>query len=287
MIVQSKKGVLAMFRPLQAAAITPFIVAACVAGIAGVCRGDVVLTFEGLHDLEPVMNFYNGGYGGGDAIAQTFYPDLQNDQGEYIHQYDPAYGGAQNNYGITFSDNALAIVSGGNGVGDFSDNPSGDTVAMIAPFADKFGYKGVTMNILHGWTNSTFKFFYCTSSDPDATISIYDKVGGPAGGGHVIASSTLPESSTASDGDWRLFSLPFTQTAYSVYFSASLGADNIMLSGFSVASGDDEPTAPPAAVPEPTAMLLWSAFLLLGTATGARYCGRRAPSSPQPVLTAL
>jgi len=246
-------------------------------GSPDLCQADVVvLTFEGLHDLEPVMNFYNGGYGGGDAIAQTFYPDMQNEQGEYIHQYDPAYGGSQNNYGITFSDNALAVISGGNGIGDFSHNPSGDTVAMIAPFPDKFGFEGVTMNILAGWSASTFQFYYCTSSDPDAIVYIYDKVGGPAGGGHVIASSSLPESSTPSDNDWRLFSLPFAETAYSVYFSSSLGADNIILSGFSVASAIDDSAEPPAAVPEPGTILLWTAFLMLGTMHGARRWNRNS-----------
>src|SRR5439155_5099046 len=66
-----------------------------------------VLTFEGLKDLEPIQDFYNGGTGG-------------------------LGSGPGPNYGINFSNNSLAIVSHLNGgSGNFSNAPSGSTIAVF------------------------------------------------------------------------------------------------------------------------------------------------------------
>src|SRR4051812_24420823 len=66
----------------------------------------VVLTFEGLQNLEPIENYYNGGLGG-------------------------LGSGPGPNYGITFTSDSLAIIAASaGGSGNFSNNPSGSTIAF-------------------------------------------------------------------------------------------------------------------------------------------------------------
>lgn len=83
------------------------------------------LTFEGVGDLNPIGNYYNGG------------------------------GGP--NYGISFGSDSLAIVSGNwGGSGNFDNNPSGHTVAFF------LSGPGDVMNVAAGFTTG-FSFFYAAA----------------------------------------------------------------------------------------------------------------------------
>src|SRR3990172_5546176 len=67
----------------------------------------IVLTFEGLDNLEPVADFYDGGFGGGGSGP------------------GPAYG-------IVFSDNSLAVLDlDAGGAGDIANEPSPSTVLFF------------------------------------------------------------------------------------------------------------------------------------------------------------
>ncbi|HEY4312068.1 MAG TPA: hypothetical protein VGN12_21650 [Pirellulales bacterium] len=242
--------------------------AALVPGAAERSHADVTMTFEGLHDLEPVLDYYDGGSGGTNWFAQMWPTSKTDANGQNIHDYNPATGGP--NYGISFSDNALAVISGAGGIGDFSNNPSGDTVALIAPFDDSFGNAGVTMTIWAGWSNSTFSFYYSGLSTPGTIVSIYDAVGGPSGTGSVIASEALPDTQGDSDNVWTEFSLPFTGTAYSIYFSAPIGADNVSLSGISIPADPLNQENAVQPVPETSAIAIWSVLLSVGIAWFSR-----------------
>ncbi len=82
----------------------------------------VVLDFEGVGNLEQILDFYDGGYGG--------------------------YGsGPGPDYGITFGPDALALVdadAGGNG--NFANAPSGNTISFFLTGP------GVVMNLKNGFT---------------------------------------------------------------------------------------------------------------------------------------
>src|SRR6266700_3448029 len=92
---------------------------------AGRAKADttpVVLTFEGVGDLVPINDFYNGGAGG--------------------------------SLGISFGADALAVVSILNGgAGDIANLPSGDTAAFF------LSGTGDLMNVAAGFTTG-FSFFY-------------------------------------------------------------------------------------------------------------------------------
>jgi hypothetical protein len=227
------------------------------------------MTFEGLHDLEPILDYYNGGWAGTNdfAIHGPFQTDKTDAQGKNIHDYNPVHGSPSENYGITFSDNALAVLSGPNGIGDFGNDPSaGNTVALFAPFNDQNNNPGVTMTIWNGWQGGTFSFWYATYLSAGLTVTAYDA---PGGQGNIIAQGTLPDPPDGSDGsnyEWNQFSLdlPADKTAYSIYFSAALGADGLALSGLGFPAGDTGPTNPPSAVPEGTSAGMWLSLLAVG-----------------------
>ena len=83
-----------------------------------------VLTFEGLGDLEPVGDFYNGGLGGNGS-------------------------GPGPNFGVTFSSNSLAIIDAdAGGTGNIGGEPTPDTVLFFltgnAAIMKKGTYRRVT-----------------------------------------------------------------------------------------------------------------------------------------------
>src|SRR5947207_641840 len=105
-----------------------------------------VLTFEGLQDVEPVADFYNGGTG--------------------------AFGsGPGPNYGITFSDNAAGLIdSDDGGIGNFGGEPSSDTVLLFLTGPSYF------MNVSAGFT-TTFSLFY-SSPLVAGTVTIFSGLDG-------------------------------------------------------------------------------------------------------------
>jgi hypothetical protein len=111
--------------------------AACVA-VAPVSAA-TVLTFEGIGDLQPVGDYYNGGAGG----------DL----------------------GITMSANSLAIVDGdAGGSGNFGGEPSPSTVLFFLQG------QAAIMNVLNGF-DTGFSFFYSAINTP-GSLQVFDGLDG-------------------------------------------------------------------------------------------------------------
>jgi hypothetical protein len=188
----------------------------------------VTLTSEGLQDLEPILNFYDGGLGG--------------------------FGtGPGPSYGIQFTSDSLAIIaSDSGGTGNFTGAlaPSPHTLAFFLSGA------GDTMNVAAGFTTG-FSFYY-TSPFNTGTVSVWDGLNGT---GTLLASLTLGTTTDTSGttghpyDDWHAQGVTFSGAAQSVIFSGVanyIGFDNITL-------GSETPLP---AVPEPSTCLA-AALLLL------------------------
>ena len=88
----------------------------------------VVLDFEGVADLEPILDFYDGGFGG---FGSGPGPD----------------------YGITFGPDARALIdSDDGGSGNISNEPSANTVSFFLTGP------GVVMNVENGFTTGVTFF---------------------------------------------------------------------------------------------------------------------------------
>lgn len=194
-----------------------------------------VLDFEGLQDLEPVEEFYNGGLGGDGS-------------------------GPGPDFGIIFSDNALAIIDAdAGGTGNFGGEPSPDTILFFLTGT------AATMNVPAGFTDG-FSFFYSAINNP-GEIVVYDDLNAT---GNVLATLNLPLTPNSGDPDpTGAFSplvpigVSFDGTARSVDFGGTIdqiGFDDITLG--SETPGDDQ--APPAE-PEPPAVIpvFWGGGLAL------------------------
>jgi hypothetical protein len=188
----------------------------------------VVLTFEGLADMEPIDNYYNGGFGG---LGSGPGPD----------------------YGVTFTYSQALISLANGGSGDFANNPSAFTVGFIPPSAPG---GSDTMNVSGGFT-SGFSLYYATA-DPGTAV-VYS---GLNGSGSILAILDLSPTPLgvypATYNTWEPIGATFAGTAESVVLSDTdnyLGFDNITLG-----------SATPELVPENTcftAECLGAAFLLI------------------------
>ena len=181
----------------------------------------IVLTFEGLQNSEPILDFYNGGLGG-----------MGSGPG-------PAYG-------IVFGADSLALIDADNGGGgNFANEPSPSTVAYF------LSGPGVIMNVPGGFTTG-FSFFY--SANSVGSVTVYD---GLDGTGNLLA--TLPLALNWQNGgcvgdptglycNWDPIGVAFGGTALSVNFSG--GANFIAFDDVTLGS------TTPGAVPEPGSLLL-------------------------------
>jgi hypothetical protein len=182
----------------------------------------ITLTFEGLMNNEPITNYYNGGLGG-------------------------LGSGPGPSDGIVFSSNSLALIEDeGGGSGNFSGEPSLDTVAyFLSGGAD-------TMDVAAGFTTG-FSFFYTADTSP-GTVKVYD---GLDATGNLLATLTLPVNpagTCATDPgsgfcNFTAIGVTFAGTAKSVDFGGTanqIAFDNITL-GSSIPGGS---------VPEPATLLL-------------------------------
>ncbi len=187
------------------------------------------LTFTGLQNNEPILNYYNGGAGG---FGSTGGP----------------------NYGISFSPDSLAIISGlVGGTGNFSNvpAPATNTIAFFLSGA------GDTMNVASGFLNG-FSFYYAAANTP-GSVSVFS---GQDGGGSLLYTFNLAVNGSGCDSSgepydcWTEEGINFAGTAESVVFG---GAANYI--GFAdVTLGAS--TVPPTVTPEPGTLMLAGTGLL-------------------------
>ena len=176
--------------------------------LTGVCpaqtSGVITLNFEGLLNDEPILDYYNGLYGG--------------------------FGtGPGPNYGISFGADSQAVISyAAGGTGSFSGNPSGVTTASFSTGT------GVWMNATKGFSNG-FSFYY--SNYTAGTVTVYDGLNGT---GNVLKTISLPPTQTSADCPvttaqfcrWQQSNNSFSGIARSVSFSGAvnaIGFDNITI----------------------------------------------------------
>ena len=159
-------------------------------------KATVTLTFEGLGDQEAIDNYYAGGFGGGGS-------------------------GPGPNYGITFSSDSLALISSAHGgTGNFSGNPSGDTVMFFLSGAD-------TMNVAAGFTTG-FSFYYADQVGFTGVVNVYSGLNGT---GTLLTSLSLPSTPNPYTV-WVPIGVTFAGVAQSVVFGGSanfIGFDDITL----------------------------------------------------------
>jgi hypothetical protein len=183
-----------------------------------------LLTFEGLGNTQAVGNYYNGGAGGND--------------------------------GISFGADSLALISDADGgTGNFSGNPSGDTVIFFeSGAADE-------MDVAAGFTNG-LSFYYASSQA--GTVNIYS---GLDGTGTLLASLALAATATPYTV-WDQIGVSFAGTAESVEFGGS--ANYIAFDNISVGANL-------AAIPEPASIALLGAGLagLIVTSRRTRHAATR------------
>jgi PEP-CTERM motif len=177
----------------------------------------VVLDFEGIADLSAVGDYYNGGGG--------------------------------TNYGVSFSNDTLALIDAdAGGSGNFANEPTADTVMFF------LNSNNAILNYAAGF-DTGFSFFY--SSSTAATINIYDGVDGT---GNLLGSIVLGAQGfegctgdpTGSFCNWTAVGVAFAGTARSIDFGGTAnqtGFDNITF-------GSDRPV-----VPEPSTYALMLAGL--------------------------
>ncbi len=175
-----------------------------------------LLNFQGLGDLQPVGNFYNGG-----GLTST------------------------PNYGVTFSSNFYGLKSVYNGgSGAFAADPTGTPAIFV------MGTNGATstgiMNVSGGF-GSGIQFFYTAGFSE--TVTVWS---GANGTGTVLATITLSPNNGSCSGfptycNWSSAGLNFSGTAKSVTFTGP--ANGIGISDITLGSNS-------TAIPEPSSLLL-------------------------------
>jgi len=104
--------------------------------VAASANGIIVLDFEGIGDLNPVGDYYNGA------------------------------GPANKNFGVSFSPATLAVIDAdAGGSGNIANEPTPDTVMFFLDANEAI------LNYAAGF-DTGFAFFY--SSNTDASVSVYD-----------------------------------------------------------------------------------------------------------------
>ncbi|MGB7442724.1 MAG: PEP-CTERM sorting domain-containing protein [Coleofasciculaceae cyanobacterium] len=219
---------------ISPAATTMAVLAAFASVAPQVQASTIVLDFEGIGNLNPVGNFY------------------------------------QDDFGITFSDNAFALVDeDAGGTGNFGGEPSPDSVVSFQQG------EVITMNVLNGFKGSFGLSFFYTALQEPGLVRIWDDLNGT---GNLLASVELPltQLNGAPDPNGQFSPLvPLTADFNGTAKSVDLGGlanwiafDDITLDKVDdISSGNpDEPILedPIASVPEPASTLALIAVGILG-----------------------
>ena len=195
------------------------LAAFCTLAVTSAKAAVIVLGFEGLKDLEPVNEFYNGGTGGFGSGGGT-------------------------NYHISFGSDSLSVIEDEfGGSGNFAGEPSPPNIVFFLGTA-------VIMNVHDGF-DTGFSFFYSAVFFP-GTVKVWS---GENATGTLLASLDLPltphgpcpEDPDADFCPFVPFGVAFNGIAHSVDFSGTanqIGFDDITL-------GSSTP-----GVPEPASLLL-------------------------------
>jgi len=157
----------------------------------------VLLTFEGIPDVTPPGNFYNGGAGG--------------------------------NFGITFSSNVLALIdSDAGGSGSFANEPSPSTVLTW------FSSNVVTVNVAGGFTsffdvfvNAAGPYSISVFAGSGGTGLLLGSFNGATGTGPSGNGTGCPGDPTGALSCWGESSVTFSGTASSVVLSGTNLYDNM------------------------------------------------------------
>jgi hypothetical protein len=229
----------------------------------------ITMTFEGLQNLEEVLNYYNGGLGS---------------QGS----------GPGPNYGVVFGSDALALIdSASGGTGNTANDPSGDTVAIFLSGG------AVVMNVAAGFTTG-FSFYY-SAPGYTGSVTVYD---GLNGSGNVLATLPLPLTggycnSSKTYSCWNPIGVTFSGTAKSVSFGGTanfIAFDNITIGSATPGGAATGPSVPALSgwgvVALAILLVVAAAGLLRAAAARTRLPawiyrrGRRGPRnrSPPPVM---
>ena len=153
-------------------------------------RSVIYLDFEGVGDLDPINDFYNGGTSG--------------------------HGNSGTDYGIQFTPTSLGLIDADvGGSGNTGNEPSGETVMF-------FLQTNATLNVAAGFTTG-FSFYYAA---PNHTghVYVYDGLNGT---GNLLADLFLPINGPGSGdpngiySNWDVASLPFAGTAHSIVFGGT------------------------------------------------------------------
>src|SRR5262245_27508417 len=152
----------------------------------------VTLTFEGLQNLEQILNFYNGGTG--------------------------SLGSSGPNLGISFGSSALAVIdSDAGGSGNIANEPSPDTAAFFLTGGD------LVMNVAAGF-DTGFSFFYTSAAS--ASVTVYDGLNGTGNVlGTILLSTNFNQNCTGDPTGqfchWDPIGVAFGGIAKSVSFAGS------------------------------------------------------------------
>jgi len=195
---------------------------------------------------------------------------------EYYNGGTSSVGTSGTNYGISFSDNSLAICLNSTSV--FCSNTSR---GGLAPGTEEGGLFFLTgsesiMNIAAGFETG-FSFNYVSVSSP-GTVSVFDELGGA---GNLLATLNLTPNAGSCPGYGAAF-CPFSPTgiafeglAKSVSFAGV--ANQIVFDDITFGSIDPGPGPGPAPIPVPATLALFGLGLAgLGWSRPARHSKKNA-----------
>ena len=199
----------------------------------------IVLDFEGLGNSQPILDYYNGGFGGGGF-------------------------GPGPDYGVTFSGATLSLISqSAGGTGNFMNEPSPSTIMF---FLDE---NNSIMNVEAGFEVG-FSFYYTSNTEP-GSVEVYDEAGGT---GNLLATFNLPPLFVdgplgAFYNKWEPIGVSFDGVAKSVKFIGAanfIGFDDVTFGSETPGGDDDDDDDDEYAIPLSNwALLLGLGLILLFT----------------------